>query len=140
MSTKEELLATLAERLRALASSPPIPDPESNAASEQEAEDLALKAQNDLLLEQVRTAQLQNQSLSDDIKGRKGYATKLFCLIVAWLIGIFIVLLLSGFGGVCGHTFKLSDAVLLALIGSTTATVLGLFIVVVNYLFPQRKV
>ncbi len=34
--------------------------------------------------------------------------------------------------------FTLSAAVLSTLIGSTTASVLGLFAIVANYLFPKR--
>lgn len=35
--------------------------------------------------------------------------------------------------------FELSDTVLLALIGGTTASVLGLFVIVANYLFNTLK-
>jgi hypothetical protein len=93
------------------------------------------------------------QGLRQDIKARKRYARHIFRLIVVWLIAIFIILLLQGFLSeremVLGFRalgsfwrtsihFRLSDAVLLALIGGTTANVLGLFIFVVQYLFPKR--
>lgn len=35
--------------------------------------------------------------------------------------------------------FDLADGVLLALIGGTTANVIGLFLVVARYLFPRRN-
>ena len=44
-------------------------------------------------------------------------------------------MLLHGFPCI---SFKLSDTVLATLIGSTTASVLGLFAIVANYLFPKR--
>jgi len=34
--------------------------------------------------------------------------------------------------------FKLSDPVMLAVIGSTTVNILGILYVVANYLFPKR--
>jgi hypothetical protein len=39
----------------------------------------------------------------------------------------------------CGIKDFLSDAVILALIGGTTASVIGLFTVVVSYLFPSTS-
>lgn len=90
----------------------------------------------ELYLEEMRRLQLQDYR--QDVEARKGYANKLFILIAVWLAAILAILIAVGFGQVGGLTFKLSDPVLLALIGSTTATVIGLFLVVVNYLFPQR--
>ena len=45
------------------------------------------------------------------------------------------ILLMHGFSFI---PFELSVAVLTTLIGSTTASVLGLFAIVANYLFPKR--
>ncbi len=67
-------------------------------------------------------------------------STDIFYLIVAWLSLIFVIVILEGFGvTICHHAFKLSDPVVLALIGGTTVNVLGIFIIVVRYLFPQRS-
>ncbi len=93
------------------------------------------------------------QSFVQDTRQRKAFAIAIFSLIVLWLAGIFIILLLAGFLGDGGGTFtgrradvewvltlkfKLSDGVLLALIGGTTVNVLGILILVVQYLFPKR--
>jgi|SRR5882724_1509803 len=93
------------------------------------------------------------EGLKQDIKAREKYARHIFRLILGWLIAMFLLLLLQGFlsdrqivlffglGHSQWHTnihFRLSDAVLLATIGGTTANVLGLFIFVVQYLFPRR--
>ena len=94
------------------------------------------------------------KGLRQDIKARKRYARNIFTLIVCWLIAIFLILLFQGFSGAkdgylsfafdnlhvqASLSFKLSDSVLIALIGGTTANVLGLFIFVVQYLFPKRN-
>lgn len=94
------------------------------------------------------------KSLRQDIKARKKYATNIFRLIVWWLLAISAVIFFQGFLsdqtaywmiGYRGFVleafpkFRLSDPVLLALIGGTTASVLGLFVIVVRYLFPNRN-
>jgi hypothetical protein len=92
-------------------------------------------------------------SLKQDRAERKSYANRIFILISAWLLGVFVILILSGFGRPSDNhfivyckssfvvfplTFSISDKVLMTLIGGTTATVLGLFAIVANYLFPKR--
>lgn len=73
--------------------------------------------------------------LVQDRGQRKMYGNRLFGLVVVWLIVIGLVILLHGFTFI---PFELSVAVLTTLIGSTTASVLGLFAIVANYLFPKR--
>ncbi len=66
---------------------------------------------------------------------RKKYADRLFWLVACWLAVIGAMVLFSGFAV---FSFQLSDLVLSTLIGATTASVLGLFVIVANYLFPRR--
>jgi len=110
--------------------------------------------QTQLELTELENAWLQNQALAQDIELRQVYSNRIFCLIVCWLACVFGLLLLQGFGGPGtawdvqagwfrvrseGHAvFLLSDAVLLATIGGTTGSVIGIFIIVVTYLFPKR--
>ncbi|MBN8626290.1 MAG: hypothetical protein J0M17_12455 [Planctomycetes bacterium] len=84
------------------------------------------------------------ESARQDMAERKNYANKLFWLIVGWLVGVFLFLLMAGFKKVqlvpfVDGYFVLSDNVLLALIGGTTTTVIGLFLVVVWNLFPNQN-
>jgi len=82
------------------------------------------------------------RGIHQDLDERKKYAKSIFILICCWLAAMFIILLLQGFGAapVFGHyAFRLTDAVVLAAIGSTTVNVLGIFIIVINYLFPKRE-
>jgi hypothetical protein len=117
-----------------------------------QSEDLALR-EVDALEHERKSAELKG--FKQDIKARKRYAKNIFSLIVWWLVAILFLLLLQGFSGGqkvslstitrllevhLDYKFYLSDAVLLALIGGTTANVLGLFIFVVQYLFPKRIV
>ncbi len=76
----------------------------------------------------------QLEQFEEIIQSRKDYASKIFKLVVWWLIGLGVVVLLSGWKI---EGFALDRAVLLALIGGTTLNVLGIFTIVTNFLFPK---
>ena len=71
-----------------------------------------------------------------DIEARKSYANKIFRLVYGWLLAMILLVTLSGFGTRSGW-FQLSDATLIALITTTTVSVLGLFTIVANYFFQK---
>lgn len=73
--------------------------------------------------------------LEQDTSERKRYAERFFWLSCGWIVIITLILVLEGFG-IC--KFKLSDAVVLATIGSTTINILGILYIVANYLFPRK--
>lgn len=91
----------------------------------------------------------------EEAKARKWYAKWIFRLTVLWMTAVLAVLVFSGIEppshrmSVAGEplpidqwdwiaAFKLDNSVLIALIGGTTANVIGIFIIVANYLFPKR--
>lgn len=96
------------------------------------------------------------KALKQDRKERKRYAGKIFVLICAWLGIVLGIVVMAGFKGNLPirvnpwprsmidpyrwewTPFELPETVLLALIGGTTVTVLGLFAIVANYLFPRK--
>ena len=78
------------------------------------------------------------RGLGQDIDERKKYAHRTFCLISTWLAAVYILILLEGFAGLPRSWFTLDKTVLLTVVGSTTASVLGIFIVVMHYLFPTK--
>lgn len=81
------------------------------------------------------------RSLSQDIDERKKYARYFFVLSCCWLVAIMTILMLQGFGSFWfgSMPFTLHDNVMLALMGSTTANLLGILHVVAKYLFPKRQ-
>ena len=91
--------------------------------------------ENDRLLLENDRLQGEIDDLTQDRKQREKYGNRLFWLVVGWLAAIGLIVFLHGFSGV---PFDLDIAILSTLIGSTTASVLGLFIIVTNYLFPKR--
>lgn len=86
---------------------------------------------------EAESKRLDIQGKRQDIKARKKYANKIFNLIRIWLISVVAIVLLAGFGNKCGW-FKMADSVLIALITTTTASVVGLFAIVANYLFKDK--
>lgn len=108
-----------------------IPDEEINSISPTQTEDEAFRVQK------LREGDLRIDQLKQDLDERKRYAAKIYRLIALWLGSLGFILLLQGVK-LPKDFFTLSDSVLLALIGGTTANVLGMFFIVLKYLFPQQ--
>lgn len=67
-------------------------------------------------------------------EARRKYSIWIFWLLVGYLVVVFSILSLSACKCVC---FELSDSVLITLLTTTTANVIGIFIIVVKYLFSK---
>lgn len=77
---------------------------------------------------------LEVKSKEQDISMRKEYANKTFALVCLYMICIFLLIVLA-----CSPAlFNMSDNVLMVLLGTTTVNVIGLFAIVMNYLFPKK--
>ena len=87
---------------------------------------------------QIKKLDEEIKSLRQDRKQRRLFAQRIYWVVVAWLAVLFLVIGASGIKGTI-FRFEISEKVLLMLIGSTTANVLGLFGVVLYYLFPKPK-
>lgn len=84
----------------------------------------------------------ENEILAEKLKGqqqdrdqRKEFALRIFNFVSLYMLGVFFVLILCGIG--CNN-FSLSDTVLVTLLGTTTATVIGVFNFVARYLFHNK--
>lgn len=69
-----------------------------------------------------------------DRRERKRYAELVFRLVCWWLAGVMALVCCSGMGAV-----HLDEMVLVTMVGSTTASVVAIFVVVAKYLFPPRS-
>lgn len=103
-------------------------------------ESLAVKEETSLSsLELLESFQQYDDRVQDaneriELHGlRKKYLPYLFFLVVIWLFFVAIMLVLSAFG--C--TF-LADSVLIALITTSTATVVSMFAIAARWLFPPK--
>ncbi len=79
---------------------------------------------------------LTAQEVSDRIQDReerKKYASKTFIFLSSFTSAILIIITIAGFSTATG--FKLDDTVLIALITSSLASIVGIFILVMRYLF-----
>lgn len=127
-----------ADSLEEILNSAEIPAPTKPSVEEQQ-----LQQQGDnpnaLDEEDKRINRLRNDRYSDENEHwkkiyelRAQYIPYLFFMVVGWLIFAAVTVLLTGL-----ELLKISDAVLIALITTTTATVLGIFIIVAKWLFPS---
>jgi hypothetical protein len=81
----------------------------------------------------LRRITVKNAKLN--LKLRRKYAKYILWMTAAWMLLIYILLLLEGFGF---WGFHLSDAIMLTAIGSTTANVVGMLYIIVNYFFQAE--
>jgi hypothetical protein len=81
---------------------------------------------------------LESRGIEQDQNERKKYAHRSFVLCCVWICAIYILLMFAGFGSYRHFHFVLSEHVLLAAIGSTTANLLGVFLIVIRYVFPKK--
>lgn len=87
--------------------------------------------------------QLKEQEQTHEI--RKKHLGRLFFLTLSWVVVIWLVVILQGFGkvpklsAIHDLAFKLSDAVLIAFMTTTTTTVLGLYGIAAYWLYGGKK-
>jgi hypothetical protein len=91
------------------------------------------RAQDEIEDEDLRGKKLANDGIMQDMGERKEYTHKIFVLICMWLVLVGIVLIASGNGNL-----HYSDSVLITLLTTTTANVIGLFVFVAKYLFQIK--
>lgn len=92
-----------------------------------------------------RLARLQEKRLNQCIrqteqehKLRTKFTPRIFWLVVGMLAGTFLLFVVSGILNACGRVF-LSDKVLMALLGTTVADVIGLLVFALKWLYPNRS-
>lgn len=95
--------------------------------------------------EEVKTMTVANKIRNEELENRrqdraqcKVYADNLFTFLCFYMILVFFILYKSGS---LYNSFELSDSVIIALITTTTANIIGIFAFVVRYLFktPDDK-
>ena len=84
--------------------------------------------------EDKRAKKLNNDITEQDKEERRLYAYRVFALICIWLACVMIVIVATGKGDL-----HYSDTVLVTLLTTTTANVIGLFAIVNSYLFKTTK-
>ena len=79
---------------------------------------------------------IKNRLLRQLLLHRGTYAIGILLLVVMWLLGIFLILLWEGFRW---KGFHLDNSVILAAIGSTTANIIGVLLIIVKFIFSDSS-
>lgn len=69
-------------------------------------------------------------------RGWAGFAV--FALATAWLVADVVLTVAVGWGTLGGRPFRLEAGVIIAFLTTSTATVIGLFLVFLRWLYPQE--
>lgn len=119
--------------------------PTADDGTVSEREDLNKKAADETILEREDLDKKREREyvrgLKQDIDERKKYANRIFVLVAVWLAVVVVVLVADGirWPWMARYVgFDLPEAVLMALITTTTGGVVGILLIVARYLFPQR--
>ena len=83
---------------------------------------------------ELQLLKAQIQKFEDDNQSRREFSRSIFTVTVIWMFLVLMIIVQ------CANSkWHLSDSVLIALITTTTANVIGVFIIVANYLFNKEK-
>jgi hypothetical protein len=117
-----------------MSTNPPAPDPET--ITDTSASAIAPRAAVGVLTSGLAAAIAERDQYDDARKAqflsfRRWLVPSLFALTVAWLVFVGCIVLREEL-----HHGRLSDTVLIALLGTATANVLGLLVIVLKSIFP----
>lgn len=87
-----------------------------------------------------RTRELRYREAVDQRLLRLGIGGSVFVLATAWLVADVVLTLALGWGELNGRPFRLESGVIIAFLTTSTATVIGLFLVFLRWLYPQGPV
>lgn len=122
----------------ALSQSPAAAPTADDAVVQKQAE-LMKDSELNAAAHQKKMNELTERNMAQNIQGRGELTSQLFKLTAGWLIFIATLIFLNGIEefsvGPIRFAWHLSDSVVLAVIGATTTTVIGLFLIVTKYFF-----
>ena len=72
----------------------------------------------------------------EDHEAKKDFSVRIFWLVLIWFFVVVAITVVHGFNA---WDFALADSVLITLLSTTTANVIGMLIIVLNYLFKRRS-
>jgi hypothetical protein len=84
----------------------------------------------------LENERLDLQSKVQDVKHRRIFAISIFVVMCIWLALIAVTVFFQGFKL---YGFELASSVLITLIGSTTGSIIGIFLIVSRYLFHRDQ-
>jgi hypothetical protein len=128
----EEILAEFRKELQT-AQSTMVDTDEVVNEERKELEDERLQELEKKALE-LQLLKAQIRKFEDDNQSRREFSRSIFTVTVIWMFLVLMIVIQCA-----NDKWHLSDSVLIALITTTTANVIGIFIIVANYLFNKEK-
>lgn len=128
----EEILAEFQSRLQSGQST----KVDTDAAVKEEQKELQDERIHELEKQalELQLLKAQIRKFEDDNTGRREFSRSIFAVTVVWMFLVLMILIQHASG-----KWHLSDSVLITLITTTTVNVIGIFIIVANYLFNRDK-
>ncbi|MCL9804967.1 hypothetical protein NAT51_05525 [Flavobacterium amniphilum] len=125
---EESLLDRIPENVKSL------PDVKASAeeVSYANKSDQRSETKDELKNAQIKKLLSENERYREDTSLRKALATAFTMIITFWLLAVLLILI----GNHCNH-FNLSDNVLITLLVTTTANVIGMMLIILRNLFPS---
>jgi uncharacterized membrane protein YcjF (UPF0283 family) len=90
----------------------------------------------DIQQKKIQKLDEEIKDLQQDREQRKEFADKIFDFMRCYLFSVFFIIMLNV---VTINNFKVSDEVILALLGTTAIEVIGTFAIVARYLFSKKQ-
>lgn len=107
---------------------PLVEAPSKNADPETAQEEQALE---------LRRQKAVVKSIEADTAARGTYANRIFCLVLGWIMAVFLVLFLEGYRWFGWQ--PLPEHVVITLVGTSTISILGILASVIAYIFRVPK-
>ncbi len=82
----------------------------------------------------IEALELKNKEFDKHIEARTELFSFIKGIFAAWLFIVLVILILSGL-----RTLRISDAVMIALLTTTTINMISLMVILAKYYFPGKK-
>lgn len=127
---EDSLLDRIPENVKSL------PDVKASAeeASYANNSDQLSETKDELKDVQIKKLLSENERYREDTSLRKALATAFTMIISFWLLAVLLILTGNRF-----HEYNLSDNVLITLLVTTTANVIGMMLIILRNLFPSTE-
>jgi len=85
--------------------------------------------------------EIQIKSLKHRLESQIIYGPRIYWLVVIWLLFVGVVIVTEGsqlsISHYFGWEFDLSDTVMVAILGTTTASIIGMFVIILRFIFER---
>ncbi len=82
----------------------------------------------------TREAKAKADEAEKNVNQRTYISWSIFGVMIAWLVFVIVVVILAG-----ANVLHLSDSVLMTLLATTTTNIIGMWAIILRYLFPNNK-